>query len=189
LERIGALAWHLKAERTMRDCAPENGGHVCFVYRNPFSAFLSYARLFNDRAHVSDKKEIPFNPHWPIAVDFQYQPYDDPFSHFVANFRNSNFIEAFMVMAASYVHMERLFPNNVCIVRYDDIRQNEYERMKQILGFLGFPVDEDRFNSVLKKSIEMVKKEKMSEYEQILGHSLHGPKSPSGDFTADYRVF
>lgn len=90
-------------------------------------------------------------------------------------------MEAFMIMAVSYLHMQRLFPNNVRIMRYEDIRQNEYERMKQILGFLDFPVDEDTFNSNFKESLRLVSKENMTKYETILGHSLSGSTNYYGE--------
>lgn len=181
LNHIGALDFHLEVEHQMGEYAPKNGAHLCFVYRNPFSVFMSYARGFNDRASKQDKKEVPFNPHWPIAVDFQNQPHDDPLFHYITNFRRSNFMEAFMVIAASYAHMLRIFPNNVRIVRYEDIHQDEYEIMRQILGFLGFPIYEKSFNTILNKSIQLVKKEKMSEYEQVLGHSLSGETNYYGE--------
>ena len=181
LERIGALDYHLDLDRKMFDYSPEAGNHVCFIYRNPLSVFLSYARRFHDRAGVKDKREIPFNPHWPIAVDFQNQPYDNAFAHFVGNFRNSNFMESFMVMAASFAHMKRLYPKSVQIVRYDEIRQGEREQMEKIFEFLGFPVEDDRFQSILNKSIGLVRKEKMSEYEKILGHSLTGATTYYGE--------
>lgn len=181
LERIGALDYHLDLNRKMFDYSAEAGNSACFVYRNPFSVFLSYARRFHDRAGVKEKIEIPFNPHWPIAVDFQNQPCDDPFTHFVSNFRNSQFIEAFMVMAASFIHMKRLYPNNVEIIRYDQIRQNERECMRKILEFLGFPIGEDRFQATLEKSVQLARKEKMLEYQQILGHSVTGTTTYYGE--------
>jgi hypothetical protein len=73
--------------------------------------------------------------------------------------------------------MARRFPNQVLIRRYEDIRADELSRMVEILGFLDYPVADPKFYGNLERAVDFVRKDKMVEYERILGHSLSGPQN------------
>ncbi len=144
---------------------------VVLVYRNPLDQIFSYFRPRWSAKYISEK-----NLQWPtVPMPGMLQEENQFFRFFetpAATLRGGA-ANSYCIQLATFFHMRQLAPDNIALIRYEDIINNKYDTLLFIAKFFDFYQDTEQFNQSFTKAIQLTAKERMSALETQLGHGIN----------------
>jgi len=119
---------------------------IIFLYRNPFDVMASLYR------HLENHRHKPQN-----------------ISNFDGFFKY--YINCYIKTYLSYIETFKSFPNNILMVRYENLMRNKTETLKSIFDFIGHPVRKYSIDS-FHYAVKITSIENMKKLEHYLGKTL-----------------
>lgn len=149
---------------------------IALVYRHPLDQVYSY---FRNRWSVAFKEKVGMKvnrfprPGYLQDKEGIFNIYDSPKETLRAGAANSYFAQL-----ASFVKMQQIAPENVALVRYEDLTGDRQTSLESLAKHFEFYKDTAHFKSCFEAAVAATSRESMRTFEQGRGFNLANYRAP-----------